>query len=56
MEIGWYVGTGVSVVVLVVGVVAWIRSQRRRVRNRWAGWFILFGVCALVSAYVNLLY
>lgn len=53
MEPGWIVGTSVAVLVLLVGIVGVVTSKQKRQRNRWAGWFILFGCCAIISAFIN---
>lgn len=53
MEPGWIVGTSISLVVLLAGIVGIVTSKLKRQRNRWAGWFILFGCCAIASAFIN---
>lgn len=50
---GWIVGTSLSVLVLLVGIIGMLVSKQRRTRNKWSIWLILFGVCALVSAFIN---
>ncbi|WP_199794823.1 hypothetical protein [Paenibacillus faecalis] len=50
---GWIVGITFSVIVLLIGIWGLLDSRRKRVKNKWAGWFILFGICAIISAFIN---
>lgn len=50
---GWIVGTSVAVLVLLTGIVGILVSNQKRTKNKWAWWFILFGVLAIVSAFIN---
>lgn len=50
---GWIVGITFSTIVLLVGIYGSLSSRHRKVKNKWAGWFILFGCCALISAFIN---
>ncbi|MBR2563352.1 MAG: hypothetical protein IKE29_01855 [Paenibacillus sp.] len=50
---GWIVGITFSSIVLLLGIYGVMNSRRKRVRNKWAWWFVLFGCCALVSAVIN---
>lgn len=50
---GWIVGTSVSILVLLGGIVGLLVSKRKKTENKWAWWFILFGCCAIISAFIN---
>jgi len=50
---GWIVGVTIATIVLLVGIYGSLRSRRRKLKNKWAGWFVLFGICAWISAFIN---
>lgn len=50
---GWIVGTSLSVIVLLTGIGGLLTSIKRKEKNKWAWWFILFGCCAIISAFIN---
>ncbi|CAM4335094.1 DUF308 domain-containing protein [Paenibacillus tarimensis] len=54
MEPGWIVGTSLAVLILLAGVIGLAVSKQNRRKNRWGWWFVIFGVCAIISAFVNL--
>jgi len=54
MEIGFIVGIIISVSVLITGIMGLIVSKKKGAKNKWAWWAIVFGVCALISAVINL--
>ncbi|GIP42629.1 hypothetical protein J45TS6_10880 [Paenibacillus sp. J45TS6] len=50
---GFIVGTSLAVLILVTGIVGLLISKQKRKKNTWAWWFILFGCCAIISAFIN---
>ncbi|WP_454191658.1 hypothetical protein [Paenibacillus sp. Marseille-Q7038] len=50
---GFIVGTSLAVLVLLTGIVGLLISKQKRKKNKWAWWFILFGCCAIISAFIN---
>lgn len=54
MEIGFIVGIIISVLVLIIGIIGILLSKKSGVKNKWAWWAVVFGVCALISAVINL--
>lgn len=54
MEIGFIVGIIIAVLVLITGGIGLLVSKKKGAKNKWAWWAIAFGVCALISAGINL--
>ncbi|MEY9973203.1 Mg2+ and Co2+ transporter CorA [Lysinibacillus sp. RC46] len=52
MEIPFLVGTGVAVLVLLVGIFGLV-SKKNGKPNKWAWWLIIIACCAFVSAIIN---
>ena len=50
---GFIVGTSLAVLVLLTGIGGLLISKQKRKKNKWAWWFILFGCCAILSAFIN---
>lgn len=50
---GFIVGTSLAVLILVTGIVGLLISKQKGKKNKWAFWFILFGCCAIISAFIN---
>ncbi|WP_211750301.1 hypothetical protein [Paenibacillus sp. Marseille-Q4541] len=50
---GFIVGTSLAVLVLLTGIVGLLISKQKRKKNKWAWWLILFGCCAIISAFIN---
>lgn len=53
MNIPFMVGTGVAVLLLLVGIFGLLMSKKKGTPNKWAWWLIIFACCALVSAVIN---
>ncbi|MCM3292272.1 hypothetical protein M3661_19305 [Paenibacillus sp. MER 180] len=53
-HVGFIVGSVIASVVLIAGIIGLVLSKRRGDTSTWAGWAVLFGVCALASAVINL--
>lgn len=53
MNIPFIVGTGVAILLILVGISGMLVSKRRGTKNKWSWWLILFGCCAVVSAFIN---
>ena len=53
MHIGFIVGSTIASAVLIAGIIGWLLSKRKGYKNVWAGWAIVFGVFALISAVIN---
>ena len=54
MIIPFIVGTGIAILLLLLGIIGLLVSKQRGARNKWSWWLILFGCCAIVSAIFNL--
>lgn len=50
---GFIVGTSLAVLILITGIVGLLISKQKGKKNKWAFWFILFGCCAIISAFIN---
>lgn len=53
INIGFIVGTFVSIILLIVGIIILLYSSNKTQKNKWAWWLIIFGACALISGSIN---
>jgi len=53
MNIPFMVGTGIAILLLLVGIIGLMMSKKKGTPNKWAIWLIIFACCALVSAVIN---
>lgn len=51
---GFIVGIVLAVAILCAGIVGLLTSNHKKRRNKWAWIAIIFSICALISALVNL--
>lgn len=54
MEIGFVVGIMLAIIILCVGIIGILVSKHKGKKNKWAWWAIIFSICALISAVINL--
>ncbi|SHI82850.1 hypothetical protein SAMN05444401_1521 [Clostridium amylolyticum] len=50
---GFIVGTSVSIILLIIGIIILIYSRNKMEKKRWAWILIVFGICALISGAIN---
>ncbi|MFD3445723.1 hypothetical protein ACFDTO_14090 [Microbacteriaceae bacterium 4G12] len=55
MLIGIISGFVLGIVLLIVGFIGMIVSKQKSASNRWSGWVMLAGGCAILTAFVNML-
>ncbi len=53
MYIGFVVGIIISIIVLVIGIMGMIVAKKKGESSKWALYFIVFAICALISAVIN---
>ncbi|MET3211569.1 UNVERIFIED_CONTAM: Mg2+ and Co2+ transporter CorA [Paenibacillus sp. PvR008] len=50
---GYIVGTIAAIITIIIGIYGLSVSKRKGEKNKWAPWLIIFGCCAIVSAFIN---
>lgn len=50
---GFIVGTFISIILLIIGIIILIYSKNKMEQKRWAWILIIFGICALISGAIN---
>ena len=53
MHIGYIVGSSIAFMVTITGISYLVIARKRRKNSKWAVWAVVFGVCALISAFIN---
>lgn len=53
ISLGFIVGTSISIILLIVGIIMLLYSRNKTRKNKWAWYLIVFGVCALISGAIN---
>ncbi|MBB2482893.1 MULTISPECIES: hypothetical protein [Heyndrickxia] len=54
MEISSLINMIFGVLLVIISFVSLLVSKRKGRKNKWAGWVILIGSCAIITAVVNL--
>lgn len=53
ISVGFIVGTSISIILLIVGIIILLYSRNKIRKNKWAWWLVIFGICALISGAIN---